>query len=260
MKEGPRLHARNKWEQEIFLAAVCYQAMERYWDKRRFVLPKGYRLVASLGNSGYPRQGIILASRKNIIVAFCGTQNLPALAADLDVGRVPFPFLPNSGKTARGITELYAEVIRPKVLGTLKKLPQKRVVIAGHSMGAALATLCALDVAANTRFSRPAVYTFGSPRVGSPRFARIFNKRVGRSIRVANAYDVVPRLPPGLFGLGYRHVQRKQVVRFQNGNPVANHEIRRYFDALCKENRPYCRKLCRTRPCICPKPDNGAKK
>ncbi|NGQ95161.1 lipase family protein [Brevibacillus sp. SYP-B805] len=254
------MQAGSKWEQEIFLAAVCYQAMERYWDKRRFVLPKGYRLVASLGNSGFPRLGIILASRRNIIVAFCGTQNLPGLAADLDVGRVRFPFLSNSGKTARGITELYAEVIRPKVFGTLKRLPQKKVVITGHSMGAALATLCALDVAANTRFSRPTVCTFGSPRVGSPRFARVFNNRVGRSIRIVNAYDVVPRLPPGLFGLGYRHVQRKQVVCFQNGNPVANHEIRRYFDALCRENPSYCRKLCRTQVGFCPKPDGGAKK
>jgi pimeloyl-ACP methyl ester carboxylesterase len=78
------------------------------------------------------------------------------------------------------------------------------VIITGHSLGGALATLCA-DACADMGVDVEAVYTFGSPRVGNGAFARQYNDDLGHvTYRVVNARDPVPKVP---WMLGtYRHV------------------------------------------------------
>ena len=51
------------------------------------------------------------------------------------------------------------------------------------------------DVAANTTFTDPAVYTYASPRTGDPSFATTYNHVVQRTCRAANRMDLVPKLP-----------------------------------------------------------------
>jgi predicted lipase len=78
------------------------------------------------------------------------------------------------------------------------------VIITGHSLGGALATLCA-DACADMGVDVEAVYTFGSPRVGNPAFARQYNDDLSwQTYRVVNARDPVPKVP-WLFST-YRHV------------------------------------------------------
>jgi predicted lipase len=71
----------------------------------------------------------------------------------------------------------------------------KSVTVTGHSLGAALGTLLALDIARNTPQKSPAIYTFASPRVGEELFASDFNDKVPTKYRVYNNTDVVPDLP-----------------------------------------------------------------
>jgi hypothetical protein len=73
-------------------------------------------------------------------------------------------------------------------------------VIAGHSLGGALATLAAFDLAEDYKIER--VTTFGSPRVCSPEFALAYVKRglgdlTHRYVHVDDGVAVVP--PAGLF-------------------------------------------------------------
>lgn len=90
-----------------------------------------------------------------------------------------------------------------KVLSTLPfKRPVTSVTICGHSLGGALATLLALDVAVNTPFF-PAVFTYASPRTGDSQFVAVYNHAVPNTTRIANRVDLVPKLPlPPL----YEHV------------------------------------------------------
>lgn len=82
------------------------------------------------------------------------------------------------------------------------------LVITGHSLGGALATLMAMDIAANppgfgSFTSTSTCYTFGSPRVGDPTFAKNFNGYIASgtivNYRVANGLDIVPKLPPNVY-------------------------------------------------------------
>jgi len=72
----------------------------------------------------------------------------------------------------------------------------REIVITGHSLGGALATICA------ARMRCKVLYTFGSPRVGNIMFSKNLDKDV-HHYRFVNIEDIVPGLPPALFG--YMH-------------------------------------------------------
>jgi hypothetical protein len=68
--------------------------------------------------------------------------------------------------------------------------PRSRLILAGHSLGAALATLCATVLAPDL------LVTLGSPRVGDADFVAAL---AGANImRLVNGCDVVTQLPPAL--------------------------------------------------------------
>jgi predicted lipase len=99
--------------------------------------------------------------------------------------------------------------------GTVKTLR-----IAGHSLGAALATMLAIDVSGNDVFPGPTTYTFASPRVGDKVFAGTYDELVPTSWRVANLNDVVPHVPPIL--AGYVHVDAEIPI---NSDELAKHNV-----------------------------------
>lgn len=74
----------------------------------------------------------------------------------------------------------------------LEQHPGADVYIMGHSMGAAVATICAIDVKFTFNLTRERVhlYTFGSPRVGNDVFASF----VSAQIRVCSAFSLLSQL------------------------------------------------------------------
>lgn len=105
-----------------------------------------------------------------------------------------------AGKVHAGFRQAY---------GSVAGLIQERlgrstnIVVVGHSLGGALATLCAHDLAGLG--SPPTeVFTFGAPRVGNRTFARDLNAKLRDNFfRIVNQRDPVPHVPWS-FGT-YRH-------------------------------------------------------
>jgi hypothetical protein len=159
--------------------------------------------------------GLILQDAAgNVVIAIRGTEGILEWVQDARFLPHPCPFLAGAGHTDDGFTSMYMSFtvdVQPgslsvaKSLATLpwRKTPVQSVTICGHSLGGALATLLALDVAANTPFTDPAAYTYASPRTGDDTFVSMYSHVVQRSCRVANRMDLVPKLPaPPL----YEHV------------------------------------------------------
>jgi len=159
--------------------------------------------------------GLILqaADTGDVVIAIRGTEGVQEWIHDADFDLVTCPFLPGAGHTEDGFTEMYLSMTTsldpacPRVTSMLPTLPFPRPVtsltICGHSLGGALAILLVLDIAANTIFKEPIVYTYASPRTGDPQFAATYNQVVPNTFRIAGRLDLVPKLPlPPL----YEHV------------------------------------------------------
>ena len=105
-----------------------------------------------------------------------------------DIDIVPDDW-PQGGKVHRGFARAIDRVWQD-VERRLDRL-DKPVLYAGHSLGAALATLAA------SRRPPETLYTFGSPTVGDADFAATLADIV--VYRYVNCCDIVCRLPPGLY-------------------------------------------------------------
>jgi Lipase (class 3) len=153
--------------------------------------------------------GLILqADSGEAVIATRGTVGVYEWIHDAMFLTVHCPFLPSAGSTEDGFTAMYLSMTTgpiagaPPVVKALTGLawpkPVTSLTICGHSLGGALATLLALDVAANTTtpaFKNPTVYTYASPRTGDPAFANVYNHVVPQTFRIANRVDLVPKLP-----------------------------------------------------------------
>ncbi|CAK4155594.1 unnamed protein product [Aphanomyces euteiches] len=90
-----------------------------------------------------------------------------------------------------------------------------RLCCTGHSLGGALATLCALDMALTQDDIAVMMYNFGSPRVGNHAFRLLFDSKVP-AFRIVNDGDVVTQMPKRDYtgvsrdGIGiYKHVGKE---------------------------------------------------
>jgi predicted lipase len=112
----------------------------------------------------------------------------------------------------------------------------KRIMITGHSQGAALAVLCAVDLEYNFPDKEIEVILFGCPRVGNEAFAKSFNRRVCKTVRVENGNDIVTKVPPKL--LGYCHVGAKMhigAIRIPGIISLKAHYPHEYYSKLLKD-------------------------
>jgi triacylglycerol lipase len=173
-------------------------------------------------------QAFMLASHDLIVLTFRGTQLrcrydwLTDLKLQLISGC--------SGNVHRGFSEAL-DCIWSHVVEELRhtRTQNQALLLTGHSMGAALATLATarlheIDQVVN------GLYTFGSPRVGNRNFAECFNTTFyDRTFRVVNDNDLVTRVPPRSFG--FHHVGK--LIYFDTTGQL--HTDHRYWEKFLEE-------------------------
>ncbi|KAI8470315.1 MAG: hypothetical protein J3K34DRAFT_521444 [Monoraphidium minutum] len=157
----------------------------------------------------------------NLIPQTLDDERTGATDLNLGVGSIPVPMFKSFKKSKEtmvhsGFLTAY-DSVKVKVFSLVDQITSAaapgrpwRVLVTGHSLGGALATLCAYELAGRTPKTGPgslevSMYTFGAPRVGNSAFAEAFNARLaGRSWRITNASDIVPSVPRLM---GYSHVR-----------------------------------------------------
>lgn len=142
--------------------------------------------------------------------------------------------------------------VRDQVLSEIGRLVQEyreevvSITIAGHSMGAAVATLNAVDILQNgynMNFPVTAIL-FGSPRVGDTKFFDIFNTfEKLRLLRIHNAGDIVPAYP----FINYSHVGDELGINTKRSpylKPtlclVARHNLEGYLHGVAGHQGIHC--------------------
>jgi hypothetical protein len=155
----------------------------------------GSNAVVSIGLLCQDAQG-------NVVVALRGTETVLEWVHDAAFNLVPFAVGgQNLGFTEDGFTAMYesmrtgADVDSPTVIQALQALSSiSSLTLVGHSLGSAMVTLFAVELAVSFRTS-PLVYAFGCPRVGDATFVAAYNQLVPNSWRIVNRLDIVPNLP-----------------------------------------------------------------
>lgn len=185
---------------------------------------------------------IFTNAQRESVIAFTGTSKLSEWSDDFTIENTSISKLNGyecGQKAHKGFYNVYLSV-RPAILEwwSTNMLGGGVLYITGHSLGGALATLCAYDMAplAAARDVTLINYTFGSPRVGNPAFANAFNRTVPQSIRVNNTEDIIPALvPSGLEvyvpNLAYEHVGQNFPFTVDTGSIVKNH-VQAYADNI----------------------------
>jgi hypothetical protein len=165
--------------------------------------------------------GFIAKSRTapyNYVVALRGTLTWEEWFDDFDDFPTAFERAPNGGHVASGFYTIFQSLtlnVPGKGPANLKlidaaaeptltfddagKVP---VVVAGHSLGAALATMYAAYMAnSGPNGQALSVFTYASPKVGDSAFAAMYNKAVPENYRIYNKPDIVPHVPldPDIF-------------------------------------------------------------
>ena len=160
-------------------------------------MPAGYTLVRTIQmtDSFGPQQQRVLygfvavgGDPKTAVIAIRGTESNTEWWDDFQWGTVPFTHVANGGNVAQGFYDIYntfgtmtpgqqestapsttfaTDVAQAATQGLAAEVDpgDLPVVVTGHSLGAALATMLVADLTANTAL-KPQAWTFASPRVG----------------------------------------------------------------------------------------------
>jgi triacylglycerol lipase len=155
----------------------------------------GYTQTESHSNASTQLLATFNLNTQTALIAFRGTQTDDISDIATDANFSPTPWAPG-GQVHLGFADAHQSVY-PWIQAWLARVRPALLLVTGHSLGAALASLTA-------SFEPSAeLLTFGSPRVGNEAFVKLMETRAVK--RFVNCADIVTRIPPdGL--LGYQHL------------------------------------------------------
>jgi hypothetical protein len=159
---------------------------------REEILEAGFTDIDFISDDESGTQAIVVYNENHVILAFRGTE----LGDGFKDAATDFDFIlyggDGEGYLHRGFRKAF-EAAREEIEASLMKHIDKKLWITGHSSGGALAAV------AGAAWPAQAIYTFGQPRVGTPKW----NARIQSPLyRFRKTNDLVTMVPPALF---FRH-------------------------------------------------------
>lgn len=167
-------------------------------------------------------QAFVAADKDRVVVSIRGTEptNAHDVLTDAGILRTEVPFIP--GLIHSGFAD-HLNCVIPEVLAEVKRLlaekSDRKVYVTGHSLGAAVATLCAAELH-KENVPIQAVYPVASPRVGNWLFTSSYDRILGeRTFRLINHRDIVTRVP---LPLRFSHVANDNACYFHGNGEVSS--------------------------------------
>lgn len=148
--------------------------------------------------SGYTA---ISEERKLIIAAFRGSMTSAQITEQILSGFMdPMENFISGGKVQKYYNNAYKKLypcVKQSVEDLIVRYPGYKVLVTGHSLGGALATLIAAALVYNNVVSSSdlELYSFGMPRVGDKNFAYNYDKLLTNSWVIVHNRDIVPHFP-----------------------------------------------------------------
>lgn len=172
---------------------------------------------------------VIVYSKAYIFISFKGTSNFNEVISDIDFVQIDDSYnIP--GKMHRGFHNLILKNnVIESIEETLKSIITNKsvpIIITGHSLGAALATIFYAYLSNKKDTDNVELITFGSPRVGDS----VFSKQLV-STRLVHGNDIITKLP--IFK--YKHTEN--LIRLGSSyscRVFTDHMLEGYYKELMK--------------------------
>ncbi|MEM1280911.1 MAG: lipase [Cyanobacteria bacterium P01_H01_bin.152] len=185
--------------------------------------------------------GFLLESDEDSILVFRGTQRTAEWIGN--VYAVQEDYLnPQTGESLgrihTGFRRIADSIVDPLAVDAVKQInPNKPCYVSGHSLGSALATLLALDIALAVPELQPQlqIYVYASPRVGNPEFVNKYAQILPNTFRITNLADPIPTMPPTQLRAEFVHVGEEWSFISQGGDILPNHIVDTYRRAVNAE-------------------------
>ena len=182
------------------IARIAYFRPDIVWEAVSAVGFEEYQFIDRDGAQAY-----VIANQHDCVVACRGTEPHEWNDIKADVNALTV-LVENAGRVHRGFKR-EVDDLWPK-LETALRDNERPLWFTGHSLGGAMATICAGRCKLSEIPSNPeGLFTFGSPRVGNNRFINFVKIP---HYRWVNNNDIVARVPPTW--MGYSHSGRELYI------------------------------------------------
>ena len=215
------LEAKARYQLYAAYGSYCHEDDLQSWDCKWCEKMGAAKVYGVLQNKTMDGQVFVIQNNASeIIVSFRGSSNLENWIADFtfDKVKLTWPGVPEGIKVHQGFLESYMSLrtaVKKWVIEATKDCPTCAIHVTGHSLGAAEAVLCVADL--RLAGFKPAMWTYGQPRVGDKEFSSWFDgmsSSYNQTVyRMVNKKDIVPHLAPSI--MGFHHTDR-EVWRMKN--------------------------------------------
>ena len=198
-----------------YCSTIVYAIEKSTLDNTEPIYPVDLKVLQKIyDNISDPMNGVIFSSHNDTVlwIAFRGSQTTDDWKVDFNLNQQSFLKYSNKSRNTqehflssikiRGVTPhihkgfvtLYQN-IRKQIFDIIKEYDSNKIkiVVTGHSLGAALSTLAGIDLIKNG-YKNSIVYNFASPRVGDNYFAELVDDSI-KLYRIVNSSDLIPTLP-----------------------------------------------------------------
>ncbi len=160
-------------------------------QKAAQVPPQHLPMLASMLKLS-PIFGFVASRPGATLVSIRGTESPGEWLCDFEAA--PASCKIGTGTVHEGFQKVY-EVIQNSAIESVRSVLKTgdKLLVTGHSLGAALAILFANDAVSITQNLQ--VCTFAGPRTGLDDFVTSYNQRIPDTLRVVNRWDIVPNVP-----------------------------------------------------------------
>lgn len=196
----------------VWLSGAAYCGKDNYKTMKLDGPARGFDYKDTLYDIKTDLQGYIgiLSSTETIYVALRGSSSLINWLDDLEIRLIPYKTFPECNCNVHTGFYKSALGVRNKTVDTIKLLkkiyPTYSVVVTGHSYGASVGQLLAMELIKEGIAVK--LYNYGQPRVGDDKYAAFVNTKISEYWRTTHNKDVVPHVPP-ITTFGYLHSCRE---------------------------------------------------
>jgi hypothetical protein len=177
-----------------------FEVIDTFWDE----LTSTFCYFGKFTNTGTDTDtDTDIDTTNQYVLAFEGSQDLKDAKVDLNFSKlVPYKNHPYA-KVHGGFWSAYKS-IHDEIYDLIKNHQVDNLMVVGHSLGGALATIASLDLAEVLGINNILMVSLGAPRVGNFQYAQLYDSKVDEYYRLTHGHDPIVQLPYRL--MGFHHI------------------------------------------------------